>query len=201
MKIGIIGIGSLTLELARRSAQAGYDILIHNPRGNSLVQETIERMEANIELTTIQKAASADIILLFIPKDDLETVLNALPDMTGKIVVHSSNLVFDPQYLLSGITNALTYKITASILPTAHVVKLFNPIKLQINTAELHKKDDEIFFIADHADSKNTVRAFLKSLQFQPINLSGFVMSNKRRFDLKEILDPFSANLLKSYLN
>lgn len=37
MKIGIIGIGSLTLELAIRSAGAGYKITLHNPRGNSLI--------------------------------------------------------------------------------------------------------------------------------------------------------------------
>lgn len=43
MKIGIIGIGSLTLELAIRSGQLGNNVIVNNPRGNSLVKEVIKK--------------------------------------------------------------------------------------------------------------------------------------------------------------
>lgn len=201
MKIGIIGIGTLTLELARRSSQAGYELLIHNPRGNSLVRDTIERMESDITLTSLDIAATADIVILFIQKDDLETILTALPDMTGKIVLHSSSLIFDPQFLLSGIQNALTYKITANLLPNAHVVKLFNPINLAERTSLSNTNKDEIFFIADDADSKRITRTYLKSLNFQPTNLSGLLVLNKKGNDLKKSGDNLSVNLFKNYLN
>ncbi|MCV2484794.1 NAD(P)-binding domain-containing protein [Flavobacterium sp. SH_e] len=122
MKIGVIGISSLTLELACRASEAGYEVIINNPRGGSLIKEAVKKIEPNARIGTLEEAASAEIVLLFLAKDDLENVIQSLPDMTGKIVVHTSGLIFDPHLLLSGITNAMTYKITASLLPQAHVV-------------------------------------------------------------------------------
>ncbi|KAF2508304.1 NAD(P)-binding domain-containing protein [Flavobacterium foetidum] len=170
MKIGIIGIGTLTLELARRATQAGYQVIINNPRGNGLVRETVEKLGQNAELASLEKATEGEILLLFIPKDDLQSVLQNMPDTTGKIIVHTSSLIFNPQSLLSGITNALTYKITAELLPKAHVVKLFNPVKLEKHTSTVQK--DEIFFIAEHSESKLRIQNFLKSLNFSALDLS-----------------------------
>lgn len=173
MKIGIIGIGTLTLELVVRSAKAGYNIVISNPRGNSLVREVTEKMGSNVTLGSLEQAAAADIILLFLPKDDLENVIQSLPDMSGKIIVHTSSLIFDPKSLLSGISSTLTYKITASLLTDAHIVKLFNPVDLKQGSKETgHKEREEIFFIADQEGSRNSIRDFLKKLNFTPIDLS-----------------------------
>lgn len=177
MKIGIIGIGSLTLELTNRSALAGYEVMVNNPRGNSLVRDTIARIGTNIKLVSLHETASADIIVLFVPKDNLESVIQNLPDMTGKIILHTSGLIFNPQSLLSGISNAFTYQITASLLPTAHVVKLFHPVSLEPKKDSFREKKDEIFYIASHAGSRHTVRAFFKKLDFSAINLSGRLRS------------------------
>lgn len=174
MKIGIIGISSLTMELAVRSAQAGYEVVIYNPKGNSLVRDVVEKMGSNVQLGSLQEAVTTEIIVLFIPKDDLEKLKQNLPDMTGKLIVHTSGLIFDPQLLLSGITNAMTYKTTASLFPEAHVVKLFNPVNFKPNNTCIQQKDkEEIFFIANHKDSRNSIREFLRKLKFSPIDLSG----------------------------
>ncbi len=186
MKIGIIGIGSLTLELAVRSAGAGYTITIHNPRGNSLIRESVKTMGAAASLGTLEQAAAADIILLFLPKDDLESVLPNLPDMSGKIIVHTSSLIFDPGTLLSGITHAMTYSITASLIPEAHIVKLFTPVSLKpaAKTTE-HKNRQELFFISGHKASGNGIRNFLKTLDFLPIDLTGRLQVQNTAVNLK----------------
>jgi len=176
MKIGIIGISSLTMELALRSARAGYEVIIYNPKGNNLVRDVVERMGTNIQLGSLQEAVATEIIVLFIPKDDLEKLKQNLPDMTGKLIVHTSGLIFDPQLLLSGITNAMTYKTTAALFPEAHVVKLFNPVNLKSNNICIQQKDrEEIFFIADHKDSRTSIKEFLRKLKFSSIDLSGRV--------------------------
>lgn len=177
MTIGIIGIGSLTLELASRASHAGYKVIVNNPRGNSLVRETLEKTSPNIHLTTLQQAATADLVILFVPKNDLEQVISDLPDMTGKTLVHTSGLIFNPQSLLSGLNYAMTYKITASLLPTAHVVKLFKPLKLETGTTESQNRD-EIFYIADHAPSSLKVKTFLNALYFSAIDLSSRLRLN-----------------------
>lgn len=202
MKIGIIGISCLTLELAFRSAEAGYKVNIYNPKGNSLIRDVTQRMGADIQISSLEQAASTEIVMLFVAKDELQTILQTLPDMSGKLIIHTSTLIFDPLSLLSGLTNALTYKITASLLPEAHVVKLFNPVNLKTKNSCLScSNKDEIFFIADHNDSRNQVRDFLKKINFSPIDLSGKLHLGNTAFNLKSIINPIKINPFKNNLN
>ena len=187
MNIGIIGISSLTLELALRSAETGYRVKIYNPKGNNLIRDVTKKMGSNIQLTSLEQAANMQIVILFIHKDDLERIIQSLPDMSGKIIIHTSALIFGPKSLLSGITNALTYKTTASLVPEAHVVKLFNPINLNAkNDNTSYSNKDEIFFISNHRGSRNQVRNFLKKINFSPIDLSGNLLRSTT-FNLKSI--------------
>lgn len=202
MKIGIIGISSLTLELAFRSAEAGCKVNIYNPKGNSLIREVTQKMGANVQLCSLEQAADTQIVLLFIAKDDLERITRALPDMSEKLIIHTSALIFDPLSLLSGITNALTYKITASLVPEAHVVKLFNPVNLKTkNSRSSCSNKDEIFFIADHNDSRKQARDFLKKINFSPIDLSGRLHLRNTAFNSKSIVNPIKINPFKNNLN
>lgn len=195
MQIGIIGISTLTLELATRSAEAGYIVKIYNPKGNHLVRDAIQRMGSNIQLSTLEQAADTEIVLLFIAKEDLEIILQTLPDMSGKIIIHTSSLIFDPSSLLSSITRALTYQITASLVPEAYVAKLFNPVNLKAKNNCINTGDkDEIFFIADHRGSRNHVRDFLKKINFSPIDLSSNLHLRNVSVNLKTIINPIKNN-------
>ncbi|MHC0442865.1 NAD(P)-binding domain-containing protein [Flavobacterium sp. 3-210] len=199
MEIGIIGVSSLTLALASRSAEAGYKVKIYNPRGNYLIRDVAQKMGPNVQLSALEESADTGLVLLFIPKDDLERILQTLPDMSGKIIIHTSSLIFDPRKLLSSITNALTYQITAALVPEAHVVKLFNPVDLKTKNSCIdcsHK--DEIFFMADHRGSRNHVRDFLKKINFSPIDLSSNLRLRNAAFNLKSIMNPIKSNLNKS---
>lgn len=171
MKIGIIGIGCLTLELIQRAVQAGCQIVVNNPRGNSLVRDSISGMGADIEFGPIEKAANTDLVILFVPKSDLEDVIGSLPDMAGKTVIHTSNLMFDRQTLFTGIASAMTYKTTAALLPTAYVVKLLKPINRELGITS-SDNSSKLYFIADHPYSKQAIEFFLKSLDFAAIDLS-----------------------------
>lgn len=145
-------------------------------------------MGTNAALGSLEQAAAAELILLFLPKDDLEPVLGKLPDMSGKIIVHTSSLIFDPGTLLSGITNAMPHKITASLLPEAHIVKLFTPVSL--NPADKTTEDknkQELFFIATHPPSGNSIRNLLKSLNFTPMDLTGRLQVQNTAMKLKSI--------------
>jgi len=202
MKIGIIGIGSLTMEIAFRSARAGFKVIIYNHRGNSLVRDVAEKMGSNVTLGSLEQACDMDIIVLHIPKDDLEKVIDNMPDMSGKLILHTSGLIFDPHSLLSGIINALTYQITASLLPKAHVVKLFHPVSLQPKSTEhQNATKEQIFFIADHSKSGNSVKAFLKQLHFSPFDLSGKLHFQTGILHQKTMINPFQTNPFKNNFN
>lgn len=196
MKIGIIGISALTLELVFRSAKAGYKVKICNPKGNNLMKDATQKMGSNIQLSSLEEAADTEIVLLFIAKDDLERIIQTLPDISGKVIIHTSSLIFEPQSLFSSITNAMTYKITASLVPEAHVVKLFNLVNLKAkNNHPNCSSKDEIFYIADHRGSRNHVRDFLNKINFSPIDLSSNLRLQNTALNLKSIINPNKSNL------
>ncbi|WP_426485219.1 NAD(P)-binding domain-containing protein [Flavobacterium sp. 2] len=174
MRIGIIGIGCLTLELAFRSVVSGFEVVIYHPRGSRLMGDIIEKMGSKAQCGSLAEVCSAELVLLFAPKQDLQELIQNMPDMSGKTIVHTSGLIFDPQSLLSGIINAMTYKTTASMLPKAHVVKLFNPVQLNPNASPFRERGrEEIFFIAENKEAGNCAAVFLRKLNFAPIDLAG----------------------------
>jgi len=202
MRIGIIGIGSFTLELAVRSANAGFEVIVHNPKGNSLIKDVIEKIGPKVKPGTLQEAAAPELILLFVPKEDLEAVIANLPDLSGKIILHTSGLIFDPQSLLSGIINAMTYPITASLLPHAKVVKIFNPVQINPSHAQCRiTGKEELFFIADHPSSRSFVRTFLKKLRYAPIDISGKLHIKHMHINPKTYFNPFSDGPFTNTLN
>jgi len=191
MKIGIIGIGALTLELASRSAQNGYEVLVHNPRGNCLIKESLKKVDT-LKMVSIEEAASAEIILLFLPMEDIETVIGKLPDMSGKIILHTGNLIFNPTSDSPMISNSLSCQLTAAMLPEARIVKLFNPILLENFDSDcFSKKREKIFFMSGDSYLKNMVGNFLKKLQFSPVDL----FENKQK-SLATTFSVKKANLL-----
>ncbi|UWY27428.1 NAD(P)-binding domain-containing protein [Flavobacterium sp. TR2] len=173
MEIGIIGINSLTIDLANRATKAGFKVIINNPKGSSLVRDCIEKMGTDIHLGSLNEAAAPDLVVIFLPKENLEDTIRKMPDMSGKTVLHTSGLISDPQSLLSGISNAMAYKTAAALFPAANVVKLFSPMPCSshLDTTEKQKKE-ELFFIADCSDSRNKANTFLKKMQFLPVDLS-----------------------------
>ncbi|KAF2340401.1 NAD(P)-binding domain-containing protein [Flavobacterium tistrianum] len=173
MEIGIIGISSLTIDLAGRASKAGFRVIINNPKGGSLIRDCIGKMGAEVRLGSLDQAAAPSLIVLFLPKENLEDTIQKFPDMSGKTVLYASGLISDAQSLHTGITKAMEYQNTASLLPAAHMVKLFNAapfISDRINGQE--EKKEELFFMGDCSDSRNKAAAFLKKLQFLPVDLS-----------------------------
>ena len=169
MKIGVIGISSLTLKIACRSSQADYEVIINNPKGNNLIKEAIKNMEPQVKIGTVEEATKAKLIFFFIPKDDLENFLKSLPGMSGKIVVLTGGLILDHHLLLSDIKNAFNFKIVSELLTQSTVIKLFNPseIKSKKNPTDLIRED--IYFMSEHSQAKKQIQVFLKKIYYNPI--------------------------------
>ena len=167
MRIGIIGVCNVTLDFANRAAKSGHEVLISNPRCNGSLKPIVQRMGDKVKLVTKDKALKANMLILFIPRDELDTFLHDLPDMTEKILLHTNNPYFDAESLVPNLATKSSSEIIASVLPAAHVVKIFNvlePIKsLPKNQCQ---NGNEIFYMGSNRQAKNRVKSFLKTLNF-----------------------------------
>lgn len=168
MKLGIIGIGNMTLDFANRASMSGYEVLISHIRNNKVLDDAVERIGSNVKCVSINEMAKAEIIVLFIARDDIEALVRDLPDMTEKIILHTNNTIFNLALLESKSQKKSSYDILASLLPTSHVVKVFNVVEPMIILPhrDNNLKKNEIFYSAFNIHVINYVRIFLESLNF-----------------------------------
>ncbi len=167
MKIGIIGVNNLTLDLASKAAKSGYEVLINHTRDNNVIKETVKRMGNNVKLVTKHEAVSADIMVLFIPRENLEAWTADLPDMTDKIILHLNNPLFNQQSFPSSLEIKSATDIVADLLPASHVIKIFSALEPVLTLAERKNQDrNEICYDGIDQYAKNVTKAFLESLQF-----------------------------------
>lgn len=172
MEIGVIGVGNITLNLVQRAAQSGFTILLNSPLGNCPLKEIVAS-EKNIKLANLNEVASADIILLFLCYENLEKVLGSLPDMKGKIILHTNNPIFNPLSVAAEISAGSAAAKTATLLPGADIVKLYNV--LQPDPEKTKKEDNaksEIFFSGENKKAKNKIKSFLNKLNFCGVDLA-----------------------------
>ena len=177
MKVGIIGIGSTTLDFGTRAVKAGYEVLINSPRGQAPCNEMAKNMGKNAKLSCIENTAKAEIIILFVPWDDLQKTIELLPDMTEKIILHTNNYLFSPECSVTDEAKKTATQTIASLLPTAYVVKVFSTI----NTSDTSNRTDEnkrILFSTENKKVKNSVKTFLDKLEFCSTELNDIYRYN-----------------------
>jgi predicted dinucleotide-binding enzyme len=178
MKIGIIGVCNITLDFADRAAKSGHEVLISHNRCNKSLKPVIERMGNKVKLVTKEKAVKANMIILFIPRQDLKAFFDDLPDMTEKILLHTNNPIFSLEYLEFAKHTKSSSDIIASLLPAAHVVKIFNVLQPGIILSESQNQTgNEIFYTGSSIKAKNRVKSFLKTINFSGCDLEDYQLS------------------------
>ena len=167
MKVGIIGMSNITLDFANRATMSGYEVLISHIRDNNVLNEAVKRTSSYLKLVDMAEVAKAEIIILSVSREDIETLIQSLPDMTEKIILHTNNVIFNLEPTESKLPEICSTDMIASLLPTAHVVKVFSTVEPMI-ILPYHEKQNsnEIFYIASNEYIKIYVRIFLESLDF-----------------------------------
>lgn len=176
MKIGIIGAGAIGLAFAQRAAESGHEVLISNSRGAHTLKDAAQRIGHNTKAVEKQEAATADIIMLSIPWQNLEDSIKGLPDMTGKIILDSNNPIINPGFILPDLHGKTSSEVVAELLPTAHVVKVFNTLQPAVIGPQTDKRGRTVIFYAgDDKKAKNSVKVLLETLNFAGVDLGGLV--------------------------
>lgn len=171
MEIGVIGVGCNILNLVLRASNSGYTIYMNNPFGNHYLRDIVA-VRKNIKLVDTPEAAAPEIILLFLPFDQLEKVVGSLPDMTGKIILHTGNPIFNtlsPNVEISG--NSAATK-TAMLLPKSDVIKLYHEIHTVSDTGNKNNSKPKIFFSGENPEAKKKTSSLLETLNFSGIDLT-----------------------------
>lgn len=181
MKIGIVGACNMTLDIATRAAKSGHEVLISHPHCIESLRPIVEKMGDKVKLVNKDKAVKAKIIVLFIPREEIDGFIKDLPDMSEKILLHTNNPFFNTESLLSPIAEVKSSSdIITSLLPGAHVIRIFNVLEPGVILSKCQTQNgNEIFYMGRNQQAKNKVKSFLKTLNLSACDLDELCTSGK----------------------
>lgn len=197
MTIGIIGSGALGSNLARAFAKKNISAIIANSRGPESLASLISELGSSIKAGSVTEAASADIVIVAVRFEALETALVDLPAWNNRIVVDGTNAVsflepgtpetLDPTnplaaYGIKAIDLGVkqSSEVFSTFVPGARVVKAFNHLDVAaLEEPELSGGQRVLFYSGDDASAKAEVRKLIESAGFFPVDLGLLVVGGQ----------------------
>jgi predicted dinucleotide-binding enzyme len=156
MKIGIIGKGNVGTAIAKGLSRAGHEIKFGHRDPNEPVAEA---------------AKWGEVIILAVPHDAAADVAKAVGSAAdGKTVIDVSNAIIGNMELALGFTTSAAEEIQ-KMLPKAHVVKAFNTVFAQNQSAgKIGDEQLTLFVAGDDAKAKQTVMRLGADIGFEPVD-------------------------------
>ncbi|MBE8728246.1 NAD(P)-binding domain-containing protein [Flavobacterium hungaricum] len=173
--IGIIGVGSFTLDFAQRSADFGYKVSISSIDCNYTIKNAAEKIGGSVTISTIQEtAALSDIIILFVPKEKLTTIINQLPDLSNKIIIHHNYLISSKTITKDFYKNTVAQTLT-SLFPNAAVVKVYSLLEASRNNLNMKNEAKILYYASNNLQADEKVKNLLSDLNFTLLNLAELI--------------------------
>jgi 8-hydroxy-5-deazaflavin:NADPH oxidoreductase len=187
MKIGIIGSGHVGGTLGTRWAKTGHQVTFGSrDPGAPDMKQLLARAGSNAHAATLQDAAkSGDVLLLSTPWPATKEVVQALGDLTGKVLIDATNpLLPDLSALALGTTTSAAEQV-ASWARGAKVVKAFNTVGSNIMENPAFGADKPVlFFCGDDAGAKGKVKQLVDELGFEGVDAGPLTQAR--------LLEPFA---------
>ncbi len=169
MKITVIGTGNVGQALGVTWAQKGHEVVFatRDPESEK-VQGILARAGAKARAMEVaDAAATSPIIILATPWNAAESVVKAVPDWSGKILVDATNPIAPGlQLAISGDSSGAEQ--VAQWATGAQVVKAFNTTGAEnmINPV-YHGEATTMFICGDSAEAKTVVTQLAEDLGFE----------------------------------
>jgi NADPH-dependent F420 reductase len=177
MKVGIIGAGNVGRALAGSATKAGHSVKIaaKNPQH---AQEAAKATNAHAAASNREAVKDADLVVLAVPADKVDEVLDALtPDLDGKVIIDVTNRVNpqDPGQVLDG--SSVAERIQKKT-PKAHVVKAFNyALASRLANPTMDGTQLDGFVAGDNEAAKQKTMQLAESIGFRPIDAGPLSMA------------------------
>ncbi len=178
MKVAIIGPGAMGKALAKRLGRAGHEIRLSFSRDEQKLREAAKELGVGFGVP-VEVARWADVIALATPWQALQPALDALGDLSGKIIWDNTNAAAsDLSTMLVGTTNSGGEEVQ-NRAPGARVVKCIPAF------AELLERDDRrlggdlvmSYVAGNDAKAKAAVCRLLADLPTQPFDVGDLTAS------------------------
>jgi predicted dinucleotide-binding enzyme len=175
MKIGVIGAGRIGGNCARQAVKAGHQVMLSFSRDPA----NLDRLASELgsEHVSVGSPAEAvrfsEIVILSVPWDTIPEALAQAGELSGKVVIDTTNQFGSAAMPAPGQTAA---SFNARRMPGARYVKSFNTLtsRFQAEAAERAGERRVVQWICgDDAQAKELVAQLIEGMGYVPVDLGG----------------------------
>jgi predicted dinucleotide-binding enzyme len=174
MRVGVIGAGRIGGNVARQAARAGHEVKLAFSRDPAGLQELAGELGAQASAGTPSEAAEfGEVVVLSVPWGVIPQALEEAGDLSGKVVVDTTNQFGSGPMPQAGQTAA---SFNAARMPGARYVKSFNTLTSSFQAQNAQRNGDERivqWICGDDASAKERVAELIDDMGYVPIDLGG----------------------------
>lgn len=171
MRIGVIGAGRIGGNCARQAVKRGHDVMLSFARDPSNLESLASELGANASVGTPAAAVVfGEVVILSVPWSAIPEALAQAGDLTGKVVIDTTNQFGTPQPP-EGQTAA---QFNSVRMAGARYTKSFNTLTAAFQAdAATRTGDDRVvqWICGDDAGAKALVCALVEDAGFVPVDL------------------------------
>jgi 8-hydroxy-5-deazaflavin:NADPH oxidoreductase len=209
LNVGIIGAGHIGGNCARQAVKGGHDVMLsfarNTPALDALAAELGDRARTGSPADAV---AFGDVVIVSVPWRAIDEALTQAGDLTGKVVVDTTNQFGGGPGPEPGRTAAA---FNAQRMMGARYTKSFNTLTAGFQAAAADRPADERvvqWLCGDDADAKGIVASLIVDMGYVPVDFGGTttcsVMESPRRTgavygeeyraaDVQPVLDAIAA--------
>ena len=174
MRIGVIGAGRIGGNCARQAVRAGHEVMLSFARDPSKLQQLAAELGGRAFTGTAAQAVEfGDLVILSVPWGAIPEALDQAGDLTGRIVIDTTNQFGPGPKPKPGETAA---SFNARRMSGARYVKSFNTLtsRFQEETAQRDVAERVVqWMCGDDAEAKALAGALIAEMGYVPIDLGG----------------------------
>jgi 8-hydroxy-5-deazaflavin:NADPH oxidoreductase len=175
MKIGVIGAGRIGGNCARQAVKGGHEVMLSFARDPSKLAQLASELghDRASTGTAAEAVAFGEIVILSVPWGVIAEALAQAGDLSGKVVIDTTNQFGSGPMPATGQTAA---SFNAQRMPGARYVKSFNTLTagFQEQAASRNGSDRVVQWICGNDQAaKALVAGLIEDMGYVPIDLGG----------------------------
>jgi 8-hydroxy-5-deazaflavin:NADPH oxidoreductase len=174
MRIGVIGAGRIGGNCARQAVKGGHEVMLSFSRDPSGLEALSASLGPRASVGSPAEAADfGEVVILSVPWGVIPEALAQAGDLSGKVVIDTTNQFGSGPMPEPGQTAA---SFNAQRMPGARYVKSFNTLTSGFQERAADRQGDErvVQWIAgDDDEAKQVVARLIEDMGYVPVDLGG----------------------------
>ena len=174
MRVGVIGAGRIGGNCARQAVKAGHDVMLSFSRDPSKLERlALELGDRASTGTAAEAAVFGDVVILSVPWGMIPVALEQAGDLSGKIVIDTTNQFGSGPMPEPGQTAA---SFNTRRMPGVRYTKSFNTLTSAFQEQTAGRIGDERvvqWVCSDDDEAKQVVSKLIDEMGYVPVDFGG----------------------------